>query len=104
MSVSADRAVSMTIGVVFERARSSRQTSKPFFFGSMTSRMTRSGSKLRGACQPLVAVGRRLHFVAFELEVVTQTEQHLRFVLDHQNALHDGLPPRWRPRGWGSAA
>src|SRR2546426_8100876 len=37
--------------------------------------------------QALFAVRRRDHFVAFELEVVTQTEQHLRFVLDHQYPL-----------------
>ena len=56
------------------------------------------GREAGGAGESLVAVRRRLHFVAFELEVVTQTEQHLRFVLDHQNALHDGLPPQARVR------
>src|SRR5579864_2643200 len=34
----------MTTGVGLARARSSRQTSKPFFLGSVMSRMTRSGA------------------------------------------------------------
>jgi hypothetical protein len=52
LSVSAERAVSMTIGVEIERARRSRHTSKPFFFGSMTSRITRSGVNAEAFCRP----------------------------------------------------
>ncbi len=66
--------------------------------------MTRSGLKLPARGQSFVAVGGRLHFVAFELEVVTQTEQHLRFVLDHQNALHDGLPSAAAPAEMGKCS
>ena len=52
LSVSAERAVSITIGVEIDRARRSRHTSKPFFFGSITSRITRSGVKLAAFCSP----------------------------------------------------
>jgi hypothetical protein len=47
-----------------------------------------------GLLQSLVAVGGGGDLVSLELEVVTQSEQHLRLVLDHQNALHRSLPPR----------
>ena len=42
----------ITIGVEFDRARRSRHTSRPFFFGSITSRITRSGSKLAALWRP----------------------------------------------------
>lgn len=40
------------IGVAMARARRSRQMSKPFFFGSMTSRITRSGVNDAAFCRP----------------------------------------------------
>jgi hypothetical protein len=46
------------------------------------------GIERRCAHQSLLAVRCGLHLIAFELEIVTQAEQHLRLVLDHQNALH----------------
>ena len=89
MSVSADRAVSMTIG---DGARARAQLAadvEAVLLRQHDVEDDEVGRKAAGARQPLFAVGRRLHLVTFELEIVTQTEQHLRLVLDHQNPLHD---------------
>src|ERR1051325_1554750 len=42
------------------------------------------GRRRNRLAQPVFAVGRGHDLVAFELEVVTQTEQHLRLGPDHQ--------------------
>ena len=81
----------MTTGTVACLARSCRTTSKPFIFGNMTSKITRSVPPAAASVSPFFAVRRDLHVVALGLEIHAQAERDALVVFDDQDALFSVL-------------
>ena len=72
------------------RRRISRQTSKPSIFGSIRSRITRSGSWRAWSVERLLAVAGRDDAEALLLEVQPEQVDDVALVVDDQDRLHRG--------------
>src|SRR3954447_25325258 len=109
-SPSSPRAVSITIGTV-EVRRSSRATSRPSRLGKPRSSTIRSGLSPRAAGEAAVerdpvgfvaaragqrggAVANQGHPEPRDLQVVAERSRDLHVVLNDQDLLHAGTPPR----------
>ena len=93
-SASCDLAVNRMMGVRTPALRSSRQTSKPSFFGSITSSTIRSHPLSRPRAAPSSAVSCHLHVVTFQTQVVGQQHGDVGFILHYQYPRHLVCPPR----------